>query len=48
MMNPTQTQPDAMLRWMATLADATRVRLLRVAERQELGVSDLCAVLQMP
>jgi len=47
-MNPTDTQPDAMLRWLATLADATRVRLLRLLDRQELGVSDLCAVVQMP
>ncbi len=44
----TDAQPDAMLRWLATLADATRVRLLRLTERQELGVTDLCAVLQLP
>lgn len=47
-MNRTDTQPDAMLRWLATLADATRVRLLRLLDRQELGVSDLCGVVQMP
>lgn len=47
-MNRTDTQPDAMLRWLATLADATRVRLLRLLDRQELGVSDLCAVVQLP
>lgn len=47
-MNRTETQPDAMLRWLATLADATRVRLLRLVDRQELGVSDLCAVVQLP
>lgn len=36
------------LRWMASLADATRARTLRLVERQELSVADLCAVLQMP
>lgn len=47
-MNRTEFQPDAMLRWLATLADATRVRLLRLLDRQELGVSDLCGVVQLP
>ncbi|MEM1109049.1 MAG: metalloregulator ArsR/SmtB family transcription factor [Planctomycetota bacterium] len=47
-MSPTQTQPDSVLKWLATLADATRVRLLRLLDRQELGVSDLCSVLQLP
>jgi len=47
-MNRTELQPDAMLRWLATLADATRVRLLRLLDRQELGVSDLCGVVQLP
>lgn len=42
------TQPDALLRWMSTLADATRIRLLRMLERQQLGVSDLCDIVQMP
>jgi SAM-dependent methyltransferase len=41
-------QPDSLLRWMASLADATRLRLLRLVERYELGVSDLCDVLQLP
>ncbi|MEM1446612.1 MAG: metalloregulator ArsR/SmtB family transcription factor [Planctomycetota bacterium] len=41
-------QPDAVLACMACLADATRVRLLRLLEQTELGVSDLCAVVQMP
>lgn len=44
----TSTQPDALLKWMASLADATRLRLLSVLERHELGVSDLCDVVQMP
>lgn len=42
------TQPDSLLRWMAGLADPTRLRLLRLLERHELGVSDLCEVLQLP
>jgi len=33
---------------MASLADATRLRLLRLVERHELAVSDLCEVLQLP
>ncbi len=41
-------QPDSLLQWMASLADATRLRLLRLVERHELGVSDLCDVLQLP
>lgn len=47
-MNQTSTQPDALLGWMAGLADATRLRLLRLLERHELGVADLCDVLQLP
>jgi len=42
------TQPESLLRWMTGLADATRLRLLRLVERYELGVSDLCEVLQLP
>lgn len=33
---------------LTTLADATRGRLLLILERQELTVSELCAVLQLP
>lgn len=44
----TAPQPDAVLGWMSCLADATRVRLLRLLEQRELGVSDLCEVVQMP
>src|SRR5690349_12402444 len=33
---------------MECLADATRVRLLRLLERNELGVAELCDVLQLP
>ena len=37
-----------MLGWMSSLADATRARILRLVERHELTVADLCAVLQLP
>ena len=47
-MDTQTTQPDSLLRWMASLADATRLRLLRLVERHELAVSDLCDVLQLP
>lgn len=47
-MNKAPAQPDALLGWMTGLADATRLRLLRLLERHELGVADLCDVLQMP
>jgi SAM-dependent methyltransferase len=42
------TQPEAMLSWMECLADPTRLRLLRLLERHELGVAELCDVLQLP
>jgi ubiquinone/menaquinone biosynthesis C-methylase UbiE/DNA-binding transcriptional ArsR family regulator len=38
----------AMLSWMTSLADPTRARALRLVERHELTVADLCAVLQLP
>jgi ubiquinone/menaquinone biosynthesis C-methylase UbiE/DNA-binding transcriptional ArsR family regulator len=41
-------QTDRVLAWMSSLADSTRLRLLRVLERHELGVVDLCDVLQLP
>ena len=41
-------RPDALLGWMEALADPTRLRLLRLLERQELGVIELCDVLQLP
>lgn len=36
------------LRHMQTVADATRCRMLRILVPQELTVSELCAVLQLP
>jgi ubiquinone/menaquinone biosynthesis C-methylase UbiE/DNA-binding transcriptional ArsR family regulator len=41
-------QTDSLLAWMSSLADMTRLRLLRLLERHELGVVDLCDVLQLP
>jgi DNA-binding transcriptional ArsR family regulator len=38
----------ASLDWLQTLADATRVRLMRLLDQQELSVSELCSILQMP
>jgi ArsR family transcriptional regulator len=42
------TQPDVLLARMSSLADPTRLRLLRLLERHELGVVELCDVLQLP
>jgi SAM-dependent methyltransferase len=44
----TASQPDALLAWMDCLADPMRLRLLRILERHELGVADLCDILQTP
>lgn len=40
--------PRAFAEWMQLLADATRLRLLRLLSRQELGVGQLCQVLRLP
>jgi ArsR family transcriptional regulator len=45
---PAPTRPDALLAWMANLADPTRLRILRVLEREELSVQELCEVLKLP
>ncbi len=42
------SRPDALLAWMASLADPTRLRILRVLEREELSVLELCEVLKLP
>src|SRR5438067_11545434 len=41
-------KPYALLGWMGALADQTRLRLLRLLEGHELGVVELCDVLQLP
>jgi len=47
-MNKTPAQPVALLGWMDSLSDPTRLRLLRLLERHELGVVELCDILQLP
>src|SRR6266496_1564128 len=39
---------DMLLGWMEGLSDPTRLRLLRLLERHELGVVELCDILQLP
>jgi ArsR family transcriptional regulator len=41
-------RPAALLGWMDGLADETRLRLLRLLEREELAVQELCDVLRLP
>src|SRR3954466_3040318 len=40
--------PERLVGWMESLADRTRLRLLRLLERHELGVVELCDILQLP
>jgi ArsR family transcriptional regulator len=47
-MQKSASQPDALLGWMDGLSDPTRLRLLRLLERHELGVVELCDILQLP
>jgi len=42
------SRPDALLGWMEGLADPTRLRLLHILEGNELGVAEVCQVLQLP
>lgn len=37
-----------MVVWMQSLSDPTRVRLLRLLEKTELSVAEMCSTLQMP
>jgi len=41
-------RPEALLGHLGVLADPTRLRLLHLLERQELGVAELCDVLRLP
>jgi ArsR family transcriptional regulator len=45
---PKPSHPDELLGRMESLADETRLRLLHLLERHELGVVDLCDILQLP
>lgn len=40
--------PETLVGSLQSLADRTRLRLLRLLERQELGVVELCDILQLP
>ncbi|HEU4384122.1 MAG TPA: metalloregulator ArsR/SmtB family transcription factor [Anaeromyxobacteraceae bacterium] len=40
--------PEDLLGQLGALADPTRLRLLHLLERQELGVAELCEVLRLP
>jgi ArsR family transcriptional regulator len=42
------TRPQGLIACLDVLADPTRLRLLRLLERNELGVAELCGVLQLP
>ena len=46
--DPARPAGEAVLGWMAALSDPTRLRLLRLLDREELGVADLCDVLRLP
>jgi SAM-dependent methyltransferase len=48
MVKTAAAKPDLLIARMGSLADPTRLRLLRLLERHELGVADLCDVLQLP
>ena len=43
-----QAPQQRLMAWMESLADPTRLRLLRLLERHELGVAELCDVVQLP
>jgi SAM-dependent methyltransferase len=43
-----ERQPEALLSWMTSLADPTRLRLLRLLEQEELGVAPLCEIVRLP
>jgi SAM-dependent methyltransferase len=45
---PATRRHAALLGWMDGLGDETRLRLLRVLEREELSVQELCDVLRLP
>lgn len=47
-MQQAPAQPTALLGRLDSLADPVRLRLVRLLERHELAVADLCDVLQLP
>jgi ArsR family transcriptional regulator len=47
-MNASPAKPDRLVALMGSLTEAKRLRILRLLEQHELGVVELCDVLQMP
>jgi len=47
-MDTNHGNPEGLLAFMNALADPSRLRLLRLLERHELGVAELCDVVQLP
>ena len=47
-MNALQSKPDRLVALLGSLTEAKRLRILRLLEQQELGVLELCDVLQLP
>jgi len=47
-MNTTEQSAASVMLWMQSLSDMTRVRLLRLLEKQDLTVAELCSILQTP
>jgi len=45
---PEGSQPERLVHCLESLGDATRLRLLHLLETQELGVVEICEVLQLP
>jgi ubiquinone/menaquinone biosynthesis C-methylase UbiE/DNA-binding transcriptional ArsR family regulator len=43
-----ENMTNTSLEWLQTLADTTRVRLLAILSHEELSVSEMCAILQLP
>jgi ubiquinone/menaquinone biosynthesis C-methylase UbiE/DNA-binding MarR family transcriptional regulator len=49
MLRPAQNNQNApILLWMQSLSDPTRARLLRLLDRSELTVAEMCTILQLP
>jgi ArsR family transcriptional regulator len=42
------THPEHLFGWMECLSDPARLRILRLLERHELGVNEVCDILQLP
>ena len=45
---PRAEEPESLITWMGGLAEPIRLRLLRVLDREELSVGELCDVLRLP